>query len=115
MSSAFKSFTSAAGLGSACYLLATATWDQVLLLFLFASLGWCLFVWRHEMRKNTYGPRYVSTKRSEIIDTIIPPRKAIAQPIPAPAPVRSEKPRTIYKFPIHELSRMPLRAEEAAY
>ncbi len=97
MSSAFKTFTSAAGVGSACYLLATSTWDQVLLLFLAASLGWCLFV-SYAGRRQVAAPRMVPGKVA----------KAKATPMPAPgteavAP-QPEPPRKVYKFPIHELA-----------
>jgi hypothetical protein len=94
MSSAFKTFTSAAGVGSACYLLAMATWDQVLLLFLAASLGWCLFVHHTQNRKPTQVPR-----------SIIKKKPVLALPINEPVVRKVEEaPRKVYKFPIHELA-----------
>ncbi|HEY9778177.1 MAG TPA: hypothetical protein V6C81_30720 [Planktothrix sp.] len=44
MRSAFSTALSAMGVVAACYLITVATWVQVLLLFLAASLGWCGFV-----------------------------------------------------------------------
>jgi hypothetical protein len=95
MSSAFQTFTSAAGVGAACYLLATSTWDQVLLLFLAASLGWCLFV-SVSARRQASAPR-VSVKKAVKATPM-----AVSQE--AAAPVQTEPPRKVYKFPIHELA-----------
>lgn len=41
MQSAFRTFTSALGVCAACYLLSTASWQQVLLLFMVTGFGWC--------------------------------------------------------------------------
>lgn len=101
MSSAFKTFTSAAGVGSACYLLATSTWDQVLLLFLAASLGWCLFV-SYAGRRQSVAPRVVASKVEKAKATPMPPPGS--EPV-APA---AEPPRKVYKFPIHELAGAPV-------
>ncbi|MFN8555553.1 MAG: hypothetical protein U0103_29155 [Candidatus Obscuribacterales bacterium] len=103
MSSAFRTFTSAAGVGAACYLLATSTWDQVLLLFLAASLGWCLFV--------SYAGRRQAAAPSVVVEKVV---RAKATPMPAPGtePVApaAEPPRKVYKFPIHELAGAPRTA-----
>jgi hypothetical protein len=98
MSSAFRTFTSAAGVGSACYLLAMATWDQVLLLFLAASLGWCVFAMWIGNRKATYGS--VSGINQKVAKTDIAMKnEPVAPKLEEPAP-----PRKVYKFPIHELA-----------
>jgi hypothetical protein len=97
MSSAFRTFTSAAGVGSACYLLAMATWDQVLLLFLTASLGWSIFVFLTEHRKAVYGSHSITKTNPEIIKNLIAQREA-------EVPTFQEPPRKVYKFPIHELA-----------
>jgi hypothetical protein len=98
MSSAFRTFTSAAGVGSACYLLAMATWDQVLLLFLAASLGWCVFAMWIGNRKSTGGS--ISATNQRIIRTDIALKnEQVAPKLEEPAP-----PRKVYKFPIHELA-----------
>src|ERR1700738_3288156 len=101
MSSAFRTFTSAAGIGSACYLLAMATWEQVLLLFLAASLGWCVFVWKTETQKAANGPRFAAKRNPEVFDNFASPRAAIQA---QPQQRHFEPPRTIYRFPIHQLS-----------
>lgn len=96
MSSAFRTFTSAAGVGSACYLLATSTWDQVLLLFLAASLGWCFFV-SIMAKRQANAPRVAPKK----ITKATPMVAAKNEPeVTTPA----EPPRKVYKFPIHQLA-----------
>lgn len=94
MSSAFQTFTSAAGVGAACYLLATSTWDQVLLLFLAASLGWCLFV-------SVSAKRQASAPRVAVKKAVKTSPMAVSQEA---TPVPAEPPRKVYKFPIHELA-----------
>lgn len=96
MSSAFRTFTSAAGVGSACYLLATSTWDQVLLLFLAASLGWCFFV-SIMAKRQANAPRIAP----QIITKATPMVAAKNEPV-VNSPV--EPPRKVYKFPIHQLA-----------
>jgi len=98
MSSAFRTFTSAAGVGSACYLLAMATWDQVLLLFLAASLGWSVFVFITEHRKSAYGPRFANKTNPEMIKSFIAPKRE------PEVPISQEPPRKVYKFPIDKLA-----------
>ena len=98
MSSAFRTFTSAAGVGSACYLLATSTWDQVLLLFLAASLGWCFFV-SIMAKRQANAPRIVPKKITKAVPMAAAPAKS--EPVVnGPA----EPPRKVYKFPIHQLA-----------
>jgi hypothetical protein len=148
MKSAFRTVVSAAGVGSACYLIAIATWDQVLMLFMLLCLGWCLFVWHCERRRNEYGPRYVAKRSRELLDGLVAP-KACSEVWTSPrspaemldiltasratepqsamqaqqtssnsyyyadadAPQRVSQPRTIYKFPIHQLAAAPQRLE----
>ncbi len=100
MSSAFRTFMSAAGVGSACYLLATSTWDQVLMLFLAASLGWCLFV-SIAAKRQANAPRIAPKK----VTKAVPMVAAMTDPVLS-APV--EPPRKVYKFPIHELAGAPI-------
>ncbi|CAN5421398.1 hypothetical protein BH10CYA1_BH10CYA1_02620 [soil metagenome] len=96
MSSAFRTFTSAAGVGSACYLLATSTWDQVLMLFLAASLGWCLFV-SIAAKRQANAPRVAPKKATKAV----PMAAAKSEPVVnSPA----EPQRKVYKFPIHQLA-----------
>ncbi len=95
MSSAFRTFTSAAGVGAACYLLATSTWDQVLLLFLAASLGWCFFV--SIMAKRQANAPRIAPKKTKAV----PMAAAKSEPV---ANNPAEPPRKVYKFPIHQLA-----------
>ncbi|MBS1953414.1 MAG: hypothetical protein JST89_04460 [Cyanobacteria bacterium SZAS-4] len=97
MSSAFRTFTSAAGVGSACYLLATSTWDQVLLLFLAASLGWCFFV-SIMAKRQANAPRIAPKKVAKATPMVAARSETV---VPAPA---AEPPRKVYKFPIHQLA-----------
>jgi len=96
MSSAFQTFTSAAGVGAACYLLATSTWDQVLLLFLAASLGWCLFV-SIAAKRQANAPRIITKKVQKAASMAAAKNEPVVN-----NPV--EPPRKVYKFPIHELA-----------
>lgn len=96
MSSAFRTFTSAAGVGSACYLLATSTWDQVLLLFLAASLGWCFFV-SIMAKRQANAPRIAPKKIAKAVPMVAAKTEPIVN---SPA----EPPRKVYKFPIHQLA-----------
>ncbi|HEY9679617.1 MAG TPA: hypothetical protein V6C76_16535 [Drouetiella sp.] len=98
MSSAFRTFMSAAGVGSACYLLASAKSEQVLMLFLAASLGWCLFAYIGAKRKTLYPTVTKATKQQIVANYVAPPRTPeVVQRI-------EEPPRKVYKFPIHELA-----------
>ncbi len=96
MSSAFQTFTSAAGVGAACYLLATSTWDQVLMLFLAASLGWCLFV-SVAAKRQANAPRVAP----KIVTKAIPMAATTSEPV---VNNPTESPRKVYKFPIHQLA-----------
>lgn len=101
MRSALQSFLSALGVGSACYVLAMASWQQVLFLFLAASLGWSFFVWQQERRKELYGPKSVIKRVPEMVSTYTAPK----QPLEPVQPVVYDQRRAIYRFPIHELTR----------
>jgi len=76
MKRAFRTIMSAAGVASACYLLAIATWDQVLWLFASVSLGWCFFVWHSGRRRAEFGPRYVARRSPELFDSLVAPKRA---------------------------------------
>lgn len=88
MRSAFGTFVSGIGVCAACYILTAATWIEVLLLFLAASLGWCFFSSRARNSAKKH-PAFNSASRSEeTFDTAAP------EPSSAPAPEPSiEAPR----------------------
>jgi len=141
MNSAFRTVVSAAGVGSACYLLAIATWEQVLMLFTSLSFGWCLFVWHTGSRRAEFAPRYVARRGPELFESLVAPKRShdwssppsasemldvvaatrlsesqreFGRSGPRPevgAPSRYAQPRTIYKFPIHKLASAPQRLE----
>lgn len=102
MSSAFKTFMSAAGVGSACYLLAMATWDQVLLLFLLSSFGWCLYsAWASNRKPAPIQPMLVKKAQKITGRNAVVSKELVAPPA-------AEPPRKVYKFPIHELAGAPI-------
>ena len=124
MRSALRTFTSALGVCAACYLLSTASWHQVLLLFMVASFGWCFLQFSSSLEQD----RRVSAPpmlpgldafTAEAASPAVPEparprtREPKARPVaavkaqPAPAP-RVQK---VYRFPIHELTRPTLIAE----
>jgi hypothetical protein len=110
MKSALRTFTSALGVCAACYLLATASWQQVLLLFLIASIGWCWFAFSVDAHDEPKAAgRAPNTK-----PRVVPARKAAppAQPAfaqeAAPRPERVQRIQKVYRFPIHELTRPSL-------
>ena len=117
MKSALRTFTSALGVCAACYLLATATWQQVLLLFLVASIGWCWFAFSfdgHEKpevasRAPNTKPRTVPPRRPVPVGppvvSLEPPAVALELP-PRPAPI--QRIQKVYRFPIHQLARPSL-------
>jgi hypothetical protein len=124
MRSALRTFTSALGVCAACYLLSTASWHQVLLLFMVASFGWCFFAFSSTLEQERHGAAppvlpgfdaFVPEAASPVVPE--PARRSAKEPKarpvaavrtqPAPAP-RIQK---VYRFPIHELTRPTLIAE----
>lgn len=124
MRSALRTFTSALGVCATCYLLSTASWHQVLLLFMVASFGWCWFVFSSNLEndRRESAPRVLpgldafTSGASPVVQEQVLPKlarqssarpTAAVRPQPAPAP-RVQK---VYRFPIHELARPTLIAE----
>ncbi len=103
MRSALRTFTSALGLCAACYLLATASWQQVLLLFLVASIGWCWFAFSADEFDSLPGmapnmkPRPNRRPRAKT-----PVSSAVRE---AQVTSRPERIQTVYRFPMHQLAR----------
>jgi hypothetical protein len=98
-------FVSAAGVVAACYLISVATWIQVLLLFLAASIGWCAFVCLMERREEArlnQAPRMIRVRRGEATEKVATPSSSVSEAVP-PAPIQTASPK-VYKFPIHKLS-----------
>ncbi len=117
MRSALRTFTSALGLCAACYLLSTASWHQVLLLFMVASFGWCWFAFSSGLDEEREGlaPRMTPSPKKLPAGMASP---AVAEamfsnvkgPRPAPRVQANPTPRVqkVYRFPIHELTRASL-------
>jgi hypothetical protein len=104
MRSAFRTFTSLLGVCAACYLLASASWQQVLLLFLAASIGWCLFAFTFDdtddLLVSERAPNMKArSQRVRKAKTMVP--AAVAIPMAQPA----ERIQMSYRFPMHKLSR----------
>jgi hypothetical protein len=123
MKSALRSVISALGVCAACYMLATASWQQVLTLFSVASIGWCLFAFMAETqgipvkaeRMPGSKPRLkrqqsgqTAGKAPTIEETVRAPR-AVQRPAFSAAnvvePPRQERIQRVYRFPMHELAR----------
>ncbi len=103
MESAFRTILSAAGVMATCYVLAAATWIQVLLLFLAASLGWCVYSCRSKKQQGaTPAQRLDSRGFVEEMETITPRAQHPAEPVQASIPKAHVKPA--YRFPIHKLA-----------
>ena len=117
MRSALRTFTSALGLCAACYLLSTASWHQVLLLFMVASFGWCWFAFSSGLDEE----------RSAVPPRMTPSPKQLPLSMPSPAvaearlsnvqgsrlaprvqPNPTPRVQKVYRFPIHELTRASL-------
>ena len=114
MRSALRTFTSALGVCAACYLLSTASWQQVLLLFMVASFGWSWFAFSsgHETDGKKLIPRATLLKnRLNAMKKPLPvvPEQTIAANQPRLQPVQPvQRVQRVYRFPMHELSRASL-------
>ena len=134
MRSALRTFTSALGVCAACYLLSTASWHQVLLLFLVASFGWCWFVFSNGLDADSKlrAPR-VTPSKQQLADNAasraVPKAAAggrskrqsaakaqpgqLVQSVQSVPSVPSVQPmqriQKVYRFPMHELSRATLK------
>jgi len=116
MRSALRTFTSALGVCAACYLLSTASWHQVLLLFMVASFGWCWFAFSSGLdgEKSVMAPRV--TPLAEMLTVGSPsqavPGAKVSPTAKRPQPVTRVQPvqrvQKVYRFPIHELTRATL-------
>lgn len=119
MKSALRSVISALGVCAACYMLATASWQQVLTLFSVASIGWCLFAFMAETQgipvpaERAPGPK-PRAKRKQVASSVVPSEavrspKAPVRPAYSAAslvePPRQERIQRVYRFPMHELAR----------
>lgn len=98
MESAFRTVLSAAGVLAACYVLTAASWIQVLLLFLAASLGWCIYVYRKGNERTVQPRRAVRASREIEIEH----DKPLAPPPPMQAPAQPR--HIVHRFPIHKLA-----------
>ena len=116
MRSALRTFTSALGVCAACYLLSTASWQQVLLLFMVASFGWSWFAFSSGLEADgaEYAPQMTLFKKSLLEDKPLPavPVPPVMPVIPRPQLAPKLQPvqrvQRVYRFPIHELSRATL-------
>lgn len=101
MQCAFRTFVSLMGVGSACYLLANATWQQVLLSFLLAGIGWCWFALSADRKHK------VVSDFSDLRVHTPPPvvSQVQMQMMPAHAPQMAQPSQRIYRFPINALTR----------
>jgi hypothetical protein len=99
MESAFRTVLSALGVVAACYILTAATWTQVLLLFLAACLGWCVF--------STFAGRLpkrpASAMTRKLRDRFLAEPAVESPRLPEPPKPQAPLP-AVYRFPIHQLS-----------
>ena len=66
----------------------------------FAGFALCLLFWRSEHHRAQFGPKPVIKRRKELVESYVQPKREVEV-------VRNpEKPRTIYRFPIHQLARV---------
>jgi hypothetical protein len=125
MRSALRTFTSALGVCAACYLLSTASWQQVLLLFLVASFGWTWWAFSSGLEADgtAFSPRTTPFRKSPLEDKPLPvaPDGSTATAMLSSVPVMPEqrlqlaresqpvaRVQRVYRFPIHELTRASL-------
>jgi hypothetical protein len=99
MESAFRTLLSAAGVIAACYVLQTASWIQVLLLFSAGCLGWCVYACKPADRKISPPLAFRQESTPALIEQVREPqgKPETAQPAVQSAPAT-------YRFPIHKLS-----------
>lgn len=114
MNSAFRTFFASLGVGAACYVLAMASWQQVLFFFLFACLGWCLYVWSAEKKRALYIHPPIKFQPGIEIESAyapsqLPPSRVLppTRPMPTMQPRQPEPmaARPVYSFPMHKLKR----------
>jgi hypothetical protein len=135
MTSALRSVTSALGVCAACYMLATASWQQVLMLFSVASIGWCLFAFMAETQgipvpvnrapnAQPRGKRIKGGKSAKpslnagLNSPLVSSREATNasvrvdrnQVLPVTQPRQQERIQRVYRFPMHELARPSMAA-----
>ncbi len=115
MRSALRTFTSALGVCAACYLLSTASWQQVLLLFMVASFGWTWFAFSSGFEADgaQLSPRKKHLRDLLMEEPLPAVREALAQSAASgqqlePKVQPAQRVQRVYRFPIHELSRSGL-------
>jgi hypothetical protein len=116
MESAFRTVLSAAGVMAACYVLAAASWIQVLLLFSAACLGWCVYTCKPTERKGQAAGVFHHADSLDQSDSLyiddFPMTKSQVAPA-ARTSTEPERPTTVvYRFPIHKLSATSLPLPE---
>jgi len=80
MESAFRTTASALGVCAACYLLSTASWQQVLLLFMVAGFGWCWFsTFAGASSNRSRAPQSVPGQSGLVSRTAVSAANAIAE------------------------------------
>ena len=127
MRSALRTFTSALGVCATCYLLSTASWQQVLLLFLVASFGWSWWAFSSGLESDgaEFSPRMTPFKKLRLggkplpvvsegmASTALPTVPSLSViPTPLSQVASKQQPaqrvQRVYRFPIHELTRASL-------
>lgn len=102
MNGAFSTFVSATAVAAACYLLAIASWQQVLLLFLASSVGWCAFAHLLRARSNQSRPQ---TPGMDLKSPFQPLPPEPVQHYPHSCDTLEAAPPSTARFPIHKLAR----------
>ncbi len=118
MRSALRTFTSALGVCATCYLLSTASWQQVLLLFMVASFGWSWWAFSSGLEADgaEFSPRMTPFKKLSrkgkplpVVSDEIALTSALDMPSTlaqfAPKQQPAQRVQRVYRFPIHELTR----------
>jgi hypothetical protein len=102
MGSAFRTVVSAAGVMSACYVLMSVNWIQVLLLFLAACLVGCIYMCQSKSDGIARVPRF--RKQSDLDSDAKQNSAPLTPPVsPQLNPVTQER-VSVYRFPIHKIS-----------
>jgi hypothetical protein len=86
---------------SACYVLMAANWIQVLLLFLAACLGWCVYACQSQADDQ------VRTARPRQQKQLAKVKRQESDPVPAQLAQPNATPAervSVYRFPIHKIS-----------
>ena len=103
MGSAFRTVVSAAGVMSACYVLMSVNWIQVLLLFLAACLCGCIYMCQSRSEGIIDAPRFRKQIASES-DQAKPKEAPVMPPLPQQPNSIPQERVSVYRFPIHKIS-----------